>query len=151
MNYVMMINEIYDVIGIWCNEKMAKWNENLDIITLVKKDCRWRQKFKCMLAKTFLYVGENTNIQFHTYSPTSRTVILGALGAACWWKFFNTIHFSTTLEQPKTDSFIPRLLIFTNSLSDSFSKLLWFLRFLIILWFFRNSWNNFWVWAICIG
>ena len=38
-----------------------------------------RQKFKCMLGKTFLYDDEDINIQFHIYSPTSRTVILAVV------------------------------------------------------------------------
>ena len=37
---------------------------------LATKVCWWRQNFQCMLVKTFLYVCENTNIRFHTYSPT---------------------------------------------------------------------------------
>ena len=37
---------------------------------------------KCMLVKSLLYVGENTNIQFHTYSPTSCAL---HVGAASWW------------------------------------------------------------------
>ena len=65
---------------LWENGE-RKWNFGL----LVKTK-------KCMLVKTFLYVGENINIQFHSYSPASRTMIHGALGAACWWKFCNNIQ-----------------------------------------------------------
>ena len=86
---------------------------------LVEKECRWRifcmlaklnigedkhfwVRFWWMLVKTFLYAGENINIQFHTISPTYFSKLSRALGAACWWRLWKNRFSATSISIIRT-------------------------------------------------
>ena len=65
---------------IWWNEKMAKWNENLAIIMLVKKS---------MSVKNFMYVGEYWNLNVCWWILKFKCMLVKYFGEnfyVCWWK-----------------------------------------------------------------